>query len=184
MAEAKINCQFQCETRLDCLDEELIRELHAVGLRGMNVGIESPTDDVLAKNARKPIGKSHQEAMIRFAERLGVKVNCFYILGYPQDTEESIRRTIRYAQRVNSFNATFFVYTPLPGTDGYAALKDRVCCNWEELDGFSLAYKHDFLTRAQVARLIGDAYTGYYFRPAYLAKYLMEKARDILSDAG
>ena len=37
-----LSLTFECETRMDDLDEQLIREMHASGLRAINFGVESP----------------------------------------------------------------------------------------------------------------------------------------------
>src|SRR5204863_5301409 len=44
---------YECETRMDDLDEGLIREMHASGLRAINFGVESPDPFVLKKVARR-----------------------------------------------------------------------------------------------------------------------------------
>src|SRR5262249_21166104 len=50
-----IQIQFECETRLDRLDVELLERLRAAGLRGIEFGIESVSPQILKKVARRPI---------------------------------------------------------------------------------------------------------------------------------
>ena len=46
---------FECETRLDRLDGELLRVMHAAGLRAMSFGVESVAPATLKKVGRRPI---------------------------------------------------------------------------------------------------------------------------------
>jgi len=62
----KIKIEWACETRLDFLDEKLIDLFYEAGLRGLNVGIESSSEDVLGAARRKPIEKNYQEKIIGY----------------------------------------------------------------------------------------------------------------------
>jgi radical SAM superfamily enzyme YgiQ (UPF0313 family) len=85
---------YECETRMDDLDEELIREMHASGLRAINFGVQSPDPLVLRKVARRFIPYQHMRRLIKLCWKLGVTTTAFYVIGFLQDTEESIEELI------------------------------------------------------------------------------------------
>ena len=116
------------ETRLDLLTEEKLRMMYDVGLRNVNIGIETSDKDIAKKNKRLLVQETHQDKMIRLCNDIGIKVSAFYIIGYEGDTAETIRKTVDYAISLNTPVARFSVSTPYPGTGFYAQLEkeDRI----------------------------------------------------------
>src|SRR6185503_337556 len=51
---------FECETRLDRLDDELLQAMRGAGLRAMTFGVESVAPTTLKKAGRRPIPEPHQ----------------------------------------------------------------------------------------------------------------------------
>ena len=76
--------------------------LFEVGLRNLNVGIETINEDVAKVNKRLLIQKKHQEEIISYCKKIGIKVSAFYIFGLEGDTERSIKELINYAIRLNT----------------------------------------------------------------------------------
>lgn len=166
-----IKVEFSCETRTDCLDEDILKLLYRAGLRAIHLGIESPEDDIVLKSGRKPIRESHQERIIRICEKLGIKVFGFYILGFVQDTPETMQRTIQYARRLNTYLAQFDIMTPYPGTEYYEEVKDRILTeDWKKYTTYQPVMRLDHVTGQEVLRFKQKAYREYYFSPEWLLK--------------
>ena len=173
-----LRVRWACETRLDLLDERLIDLMHQAGLRVLNVAVESSDEAVLAGVKRKNPAYDHQEKIIRYCDRKGIRVTVFYVLALPEDTEETVRRTVEYAKRLNTHVAQFFVCTPFPGTAFYASLKDRIFeTNWERFDCYTPTFRHDHLEPAEILRLKEWAYCSYYYRPRWLLALTCRAAR-------
>src|SRR5262249_6616694 len=81
-----LKLRFECETRLDRLDESLLVALHRAGLRAMSFGVESLDPATLKKAGRRPIPPEHQRAILSFCRSLGIKTAAFYVFGFLQDT--------------------------------------------------------------------------------------------------
>jgi radical SAM superfamily enzyme YgiQ (UPF0313 family) len=86
-----LNLSFECETRMDDLDEELIRSLHAAGLREIGFGVESIEPATLKSVARRFIPHEHMRRMVALCWKLGISTTAFYVFGFLQDTEEVSR---------------------------------------------------------------------------------------------
>jgi len=171
-----IKIEWGCETRLDRLDKEFLDLLYDSGLRAIKVGIESANEDVMKNSGRKPIEKKHQEEIIEYCDEKGIRVIAFYIIGLPDDTEETVKATIKYAKKLNTDFANFTICTPIPGTSFFEEIKDKLITeNWEEFDNFHVVFKHKQLTKERLLELQEKAITGYYLRPRYMMKYLMRK---------
>ncbi len=173
--------KWACETRLDRVDKELLKLMHSAGLRVMNVGVESYDEDIIKKASRKPVELHHQEEMVRYCDRIGIRLTVFYMLGMPDDTEESLLGTIEYAKKLNTHVAQFFIFTPFPGTEYYEKIKSDICeNNWEKFDCYTPLFKHKNLSREKILELKEKAFISYYYRPGWAGKFLQRAVRDIL----
>ena len=113
----KANCVFKwgIETRLDLLSIEILDLMKENGLASINVGIETPNIEIAKANKRKLDASEHQEDIINYAAKIGIKMNAFYILGLENDTFESCNETINYSLKLNTYMARYSVCTPYPG---------------------------------------------------------------------
>ena len=106
-------------------------------------------------------------------ERKGIRVACFYMLGFPADTLETCRATIDYACTLNTYGAQFSVFTPYPGTPAFAEFRASLLTSrWEDFTQYRLVYRHDTLDARAVRGLMGEAYRRYYTRPAWWWKFV------------
>jgi anaerobic magnesium-protoporphyrin IX monomethyl ester cyclase len=164
---------FECETRMDDLDEELIRAMWAAGLRQISFGVESPDPLVLKKVARRFIPHEHMRNMIKLCWELGISTTAFYVIGFLQDTEESIQELIKFACDLDSTYANFKILTPYPGTPQFKQLKPLIFeTDWEKYDGYTLNFNHPVLTPKRARLMLGMAYARYIGRPSQLMNTL------------
>jgi radical SAM superfamily enzyme YgiQ (UPF0313 family) len=164
---------FECETRLDRLDRELLDALHRAGLRVVSFGIESVAPATLRKVGRRPIPEAHQREVMRRCHELGIVTAAFYVFGFAEDTWDSIRATIEYSIDLASTVAQFKILTPYPGTPLYKRMQPSIVeTDWERFDGFTPTFTHPSLSHAELKFLLGSAYTQFYVRPSFLTSYL------------
>ena len=163
---------YECETRMDDLDEELIKAMHASGLRAINFGVESPDPTVLRKVARRYIPHEHMRRMIKVCWQLGVTTTAFYVIGFLQDTEESIEDLIRFAVDLDSTYANFKILTPYPGTPQFRQLKSLINDDdWQHFDGYTLNFRHPTLTPRRARLMLGMCYSRFFLRPSNILNF-------------
>jgi anaerobic magnesium-protoporphyrin IX monomethyl ester cyclase len=107
-----LELSFECETRMDDLDEELIRAMYRAGLREISFGVESIDPLTLKRVARRFIPHEQMRRMVALCWELGIMTTAFYVFGFLQDTEESIEATIRFACELDTMHANFKLLTP------------------------------------------------------------------------
>jgi radical SAM superfamily enzyme YgiQ (UPF0313 family) len=164
---------FECETRLDRLDGDLLRALHAAGLRAMSFGVESIAATTLSRVGRRPIPEPHQRDILQRCRELGIVTAAFYVFGFADDTWESIRATIDYSIDLGSTVAQFKILTPYPDTPLFRRMRESITeRDWEKFDGFTPTFTHPSLSHPDLTFLLGSAYTQFYMRPSFLANYL------------
>ena len=174
LASRKIKIIWGIETRLDLLNEENLTKMFDVGLRNINVGIETSNASIAKNNKRLLVEENHQNRIVKFCGRKGINVSAFYILALEGDTEDTMETTLRYAIQLNTLTARFSVSTPYPGTGYYSQLvkENRLLTeNFEKYDQFNLVYKQFHLTPKQVDSFLEKAYRLYYFRITYFATF-------------
>ncbi len=107
--------KFSVQTRVECVDDDLLRIMAEAGLSVISYGIES-----FHPAHRKAMGKhfTHEQATaaIAAAHRAGVTVNGFMLLGIPGQRPEDIRADLRAAVQSGLDFTLPNVLTVLPGT--------------------------------------------------------------------
>jgi radical SAM superfamily enzyme YgiQ (UPF0313 family) len=168
-----LRLRFECETRLDRLDDEMLGALRRAGLRAMSFGVETLAPETLKRSGRRAIPPQHQRHIVEQCRRLGIVTAGFYVFGFLQDTWESILATIDYSIDLGSTVAQFKILTPYPGTPMWKQIEPLVYeKDWERFDGYTPTFEHPNLTGPQLRYLLGAAYTRFYMRPSYLSGYL------------
>lgn len=171
MVQEKIDMPWACETRTDRLDEEMIDVMYEAGLRAMKVGIESSDEEILRNLKRKPPAIEHQDRMIHYAEKKGIAVAAFYIVGLLDDTVETMEQTLKDAIRLNPSFANFNLCTPLPGTEFYEQVKDRIYdFNLNHYDNYHSVFTANKATPEQITYYQDRSMVRFYFRPGFVLK--------------
>ena len=173
-----LNIKFVIETHLRILDSGLIKELLKCGLKGVKVGVESANSDVLSKADRFTVSKDVQLTKIRELENNKIMVSAMFIIGFPEDTEETIKKTIEYAKHLNTSFAQFSVWTPYPGTPIFDKFKDKILVQkYQSFDQYNLVYKHTLFDAKKIRFFLSEAYSKYYFRISWITKHLISFLR-------
>lgn len=162
--------QFSVESRIELLPREMLEMLRDVGLTSVTVGIETPNRDTLLKYDRAPIRDDKQGGFVDLCRSLGIRVVAGFMIGFPEDTRETIRAVLRYAKQVNPFAANFNVCTPYPGTKFFDEIAGQVATrDWSRYDVYTPNLKYQHLTADEVSRLHQKCFTQYFFRWGWLA---------------
>ena len=111
-----LKIKWICNFRANLTNEDLLREMKSAGLTKVNIGIESGSQRILDEIYRKGINLEDIQRSVKIAKDLGLKVQGYFMIGAPSETEEEIKKTIELACELPLSDATFSITTPLPGT--------------------------------------------------------------------
>jgi magnesium-protoporphyrin IX monomethyl ester (oxidative) cyclase len=113
---------FSASTKVTMVQPDMLRMLKGAGLSAIVFGAESGDDDIL-RSVGKGITTSDVVQALEWSKAAGLTTVCDFMLGFPQDTPESLRRTLAFMEQiaplVDSFS-TMGVVVPLPGTPLYS----------------------------------------------------------------
>ena len=137
MIEERINIRWTCNSRVDYVDEEMLKQMGRAGNWLISWGIESGNEQIL-RHVRKGAYPEKAERALRWARAAGIKNWGYFIIGLPGETEETIRETIEFAKRLPLDIALFHVAAPYPGTPFFYEVVERgwfrAGTRWEQVD--------------------------------------------------
>lgn len=98
------------------LDEELVGLMRRAGCHHLTLAVESGDQNVLRNIIGKPLDLSRVRPIVDACRSEGMGVSLFFVVGFPGETKEEIRRTFDFAMNLDVDQACFFTATPYPGT--------------------------------------------------------------------
>ncbi|WP_423224753.1 B12-binding domain-containing radical SAM protein [Candidatus Amarolinea aalborgensis] len=132
-----LKVKWTCNSRVDYVDEEMLRLMGQAGCWYISWGIESANERIL-KSIRKGYRKEHVVQALRWARAAGIHNWGYFIIGLPGETEDSIQETIAYAKSLPLDICLFHIAAPYPGTPFFYEVVQngwfRPGTNWEEVD--------------------------------------------------
>jgi len=110
------------------LTPELMRLLSRVGTKNLYIGFDSVDDRVQLLNGLGTSAATHQRASSLCQER-GIKIQAGFVLGSAGETEQSVNKTLRFAEKLASQGALERINSAVlfitPGSPAYSLLCER-----------------------------------------------------------
>lgn len=108
--------------RADRLDEELLRLMKGAGCVRIKVAPESGSQEILDNVIKKKLDLGKVKEVVAICKKIGLPVEAFFVVGFPEETEKDIRKTINFAKELRRLGCEFcyfFIATPYFGTELY-----------------------------------------------------------------
>ena len=188
----KINIKWFCQARCGTVDEEMLKIMKDTGCEKIGFGFESGDEGVL-KLMQKSNNLAKAKESADLCKRVGIKVVGAFIIGYPGETKETIKKTIKFAKEINPDTAAFFIAIPYPGTELFRLAMEKNYIkkpiNWKEFAPLSNQMppmQIPNITPNELVALKKKAYRSFYLRPRYIIRKLSEirKLSDLTSLIG
>ena len=158
-----LKIDFLIETHLNNLDDELIKLLSEAGLKIVYIGVESSNEEVLKDINRFTIKNDEQYKIIKKLKDNKIIVKSMYMLGSPDDTEETIKETIKYSKLLPNQLVQFSIFTPYPGTPIFKKFEDIITVKkMEDFNQYNLVFKHNKLNELKINHYKNFAYRKFY----------------------
>ncbi len=137
MIAENINLKWTCNSRVDYVDEEMLKLMGQAGCWLISWGIESGNEQIL-KHAHKGAFPDKAERALVWAKKAGIKNWGYFIIGLPGETEETIQETIAFSKKLPLDIALVHVAAPYPGTPFFFEVVEngwfRPGTRWEHVD--------------------------------------------------
>jgi radical SAM superfamily enzyme YgiQ (UPF0313 family) len=145
MTSRKLNVRYECITRADRMNEEVIRNLRDSGCFRVWVGAESGSQKVIDLMDRR-VEVEQVQQMIRLARQYGIEAGTFIMVGYPGETKEDIYDTVHHLKSADPDFYTITVAYPIKGTPLYTEVEDRFVADlpWETSTDRDIDFKRTY----------------------------------------
>ena len=137
--------RFECITRAERLNDEILRLLKEAGCFRIWIGAESGSQKIIDLMDRR-VDVNHVKKMIKDTNALGIETGTFIMLGYPGETEEDIFETIQYLKEANPSQYTITIAYPIKGTSLYNEIEKDITIqpNWETSTDRQIEFKRTY----------------------------------------
>lgn len=173
--QKRLKICWTCETRVNLVEQKLLRRMKEAGCYAVAYGIESAAPEIL--NAiHKGITLEEVEEAVRISREAGLQVIGYFMLGNVNETPETVRKTIEFAKKLKLDFAQFSITTPFPGTELYNLYqKDRGrSVPWSDFvygeagNRVTPVFDNAQLSRTDLQYWLRRAHREFYLRPAYI----------------
>ena len=118
LADSGLGLIWACQSRMDTLDEEMLREMKKSGCVQIDFGVESGSDKTLGTMKKSTTVQAARQAFA-MTKKVGVRSCATFIIGFQGETEQDMEDTFRFSKEINADYTAFYFLTPYPGTPIY-----------------------------------------------------------------
>jgi len=181
----KLDIVWAARTRVDCINDDVLRAMRRAGCNRIYYGIESGNREIL-QTLKKSTSLEMYRDVVAATRKHGINTFGYFMVGNPYETEATIRQTIRLALELDLDYAQFSKVTPMPATELYTLLLQETGRDyWRE--HIEAGVDEDIprplcdMTDAEIQRWTRLAYLRFYYRPKYIARAMARlKSKDEL----
>ncbi len=171
----KIDITWSCFSRVDYITEESLRLMKKSGCHLILFGVESADENIL-QSINKRISLDQVVAVVNLAKKVGIETRASFMFGNQGETEETIKKTIDFAIKLDPDAVQFNIATAYPGTElfnwakacGYIKTFD-----WNDYSMSNVVLKLPDLDQKKLQYYYALAHRKFYFRPKVILRRLL-----------
>ena len=170
----KLDMTWDCGTRVDMVDRELLKTMRGAGCIAVWLGVESGSEAILGAMNKK-IKLDQTRLAYKTAHEVGLMTIANVVLGFPGETEQTAKETIRFVKELNPNDVGFYIATPYPGTPMYDQVIKNGWLRITDFDKYDTAgptFETPWLSMEKLAEIRYKAYQQFYLRPGYVLEMM------------
>ena len=129
-----IKIKMYIETRPEGINLSTIELMKKLKIDGVGMGVELSSEDFRESNLNRFANQEKTINAFRLLKENGIKATSYNVIGFPNQTEESILSTIEFNKILDPDNITVAYYSPYYGTDQQRKSVDEGLFNEYEFD--------------------------------------------------
>ncbi|MGV8150752.1 MAG: B12-binding domain-containing radical SAM protein [Candidatus Woesearchaeota archaeon] len=171
--DSKMKITWNCQTRADALDEDMIILMKKAGCWNVQIGVETGSKDVMEK-IHKKLDLDRVVETCKLLKKHEIFTVAFFMMGFPFETKEDIQKTVSFAKKIDPHMVTFSMVTPYPATELWpiSGLDEFDEATLKSLGIFS--NKNYFLKDVDMTSTLSRAIRDFYFRPKAASRLFKE----------
>lgn len=172
--EAKLKISWACNSRVDTLSPRMLQRMKSAGCWIMALGVESGDQGTLDKVGKRAKAAEAFSA-VRMLREAGIRSSVYLMIGFPWDTQASIRAQQDFALKLDPDVLEVFYPYPFPGTAmrDYAESKGLIAPGEFPEQAYSKpVMPTETLSLTQLSRMRNMILRRFYCRPKLIARTL------------
>jgi radical SAM superfamily enzyme YgiQ (UPF0313 family) len=172
LLDANLKLRWDCPVgvRLDSLNPELLRLMQQAGCECIAVGIESGSPRIQELIKKHVTVEKIREKALMIAGCSRINIIGYFMIGFPDETEEEILETINLAASLPLYRANFTLVIPIPGTELFnQALREGKITlenvNWDTCTTDQISFQRSHINSKRLVQLHRLAFRRFYARP-------------------
>jgi radical SAM superfamily enzyme YgiQ (UPF0313 family) len=162
--------EWGCESRVDRIDESLVRKMRDAGCSSIWFGVESGSDEILEK-LQKGFTADQTIDAFKICKDLGLRVGASIMFGIPGESREQLGMTLSLIRKLMPDWIYFSPFFGVPGSPMYQTLLNNPKYIYDKWHTLILA-NSDFLTWPEKIKFKQRFELKYNLQPAVLGKHL------------
>ncbi|GAB4384814.1 MAG: radical SAM protein [Salibacteraceae bacterium] len=141
----QLKIRYECITRADRMNHQVIELLKRSGCFRVWIGAESGSQRIIDRMDRR-VDVARVREMIRAAEQAGIQAGTFIMVGYPGETETDLKETVKHLKLANPSHFTITVTYPIKGTELYDEVSTQIVHEpeWESSSDRDIVFKRTY----------------------------------------
>ena len=130
----------------------MVRHMARSGCRYVFMGLETTNDSIL-EGCEKTMKSADSVLAIEMLKDYGIETMGSFIIGWPAETRQMIKETIRFSKRIGLGGAQFSILTPYPGTRLHSRMERQgriLHRNWDLYDTRHCVFRPALLNPEQL----------------------------------
>lgn len=163
--------------RVDTLDKDMLIKMERAGFQNIVMSIESASPKILKKmNKKLDLSIIYEKAFLvrKFTK---MTLQAYFILGYPDETENDLNKTSRLARNLPLHLADFSLFSPHPGTPIFNELKNSgklKNIDFNSFDYQQVSIDTGYIGKKRLKKLQLRTYLLFYLRYKIIIRMLRE----------
>jgi radical SAM superfamily enzyme YgiQ (UPF0313 family) len=179
--EKSLKFKYFLRSRVNTIDEEMIKALKETGCQRISFGVESGVQRILDR-IKKGITLEQAEMAFRLTRKYKITSLADFMIGHPDETIEDIHQTIKFAKKINPDYIQFSITTPYPATDLYREALEKGIIKKDLWREFAEHPDPDFvpprweqnMDKNMLYSILHQCYRSFYLSPSFIFKNLIK----------
>ncbi len=171
----KIDIPWGCSTRVDLVSKEILAKMAKANCNEVCFGVESGCQRIL-NAVKKRVSPDQCENAIKWAKEIGMFVTVSVIIGYPGETQETIKQTLDLVHRLEPDDAWLCLPTPYPGTELRALVEKlgwKMSDDWTLYNTMNPIFENPLLPSEEIIKMRKAFYNKFY-SPQYVLRQFIK----------
>jgi len=175
-----LDIRWDIRTRVDLIDEEMLKMLKKAGCSAIHYGVEAGNDRVLS-TIKKGFTVSQVKDAFQITKKMGIETLAYFMIGLPTEKLRDVQDSFNLVKELKPDYAHFTIFSPYPGTELYhlglsrGVIKDDI---WRDFaknprENFKIPVWEENFSRQELYSLIVKFYKSFYLKPDYLISSIL-----------